>query len=272
MRKPSLSFSLSNFSGRSRDSALPFIPSDEVLAAAQQEQDARGCLFVSGHLCSRQKLLWRHLPPGEQGLGSLVPTGCVGMWKVTSWPALCTFCPVSVSTRPAGGLARFPCSLGNPAQLLGNRTQRLFRTHGRVTQGSLGCRSVGSVGSPGMHQLRFQFHSTKLTTLGMTAACSHDLLAGSMVNMERQEEVSGREWNRRLPPSHPTPLLAFSFCVNTIRFMICAAFPRKNLWIIVIGQSLWGLFTTPAGYRVRRRRKVELVASDRRIIQHTLIQ
>lgn len=195
-------------------------------------------------------------------------------WHVEGDQLACPLHPLpsECKHRLAGGLARFPCSLGNPAQLLGNRTQRLFRTHGRVTQGSLGCRSVASVGSPGMHQLRFRFHSTKLTTLGMTVACSHDLLAGSMVNMERQEEVSGREWNRRLPPSHPTPLLAFSFCVNTIRFMICAAFPRKNLWIIVIGQSLWSLFTTPAGYRVRRRRKVELVASDRRIIQHTLIQ
>lgn len=67
-----------------------------------------------------------------------------------------------------------------------------------------------------------------------------------------------------LPHSHPPPypFWLFSFCVSMIKFMICAEFPQKDLWIIVVGQTLWSLFTTPTGYRFPMKREVELVASD----------
>lgn len=177
-----------------------------------------------------------------------------------SRPALCTPCPVSVSTGWLVGWPAFPAPWGTQPSCLA--------TEHRGSSGP----TAGDTRGPRLQKCRVRrllwdaSVAVLVSQYNANYAGDDSTLqprpAGSMVNMERQDAVNGIVVYH-LPT--PTPLLAFSFCVNMIRFIICGASPPKNLWVIVIGQILWSLFTTPAGYRVRRRRKVELVASDRRI-------
>lgn len=209
---PSLSFSLNNFSGRSQDSSLPFVPSNEILATAGQEQDARGCLYRGAFAHSRSCSGDTH--PRRAGARQFGPNWL--HWHVggdqlaPSKPTLCTPCPVSISTGWLVGWPAFPAPWGTQPSCLA--------TEHRGSSGP----TAGDTREPRLPKGRVRRLLWDASVAFLVSQCNANYArddsslqprrAGSMVNMECQEEVSGREWNRRLPPSqtpHPSWLFPF---------------------------------------------------------------